>query len=360
MSHHVPNAENTRPGLESSYYAVESAPHYDGFVPTDENPSPWAAAMEAPIAMPDDERAALWDEAEWLVRGEVEEVLAAVLAAVKKCLGQRYDAEDGGTAAARTPVRGGAWGDDEEGLGFQAVVGPCALRALQLRGLSFAKLNRGAPVEALWAGGAEASSPIDELLLLKNKLAQAATALEARDATPQEGGVTLQRALKSVMQCMVLLPDIVSALTRPAPPARPDKWGALRLRPLLRPPLPADVSVHACVCGSPPRLWVSAYLLKPAEGGGGGGGGGSGSGSGGGAKAAAGERERRGAARPKEEPPEVVEAHHASAELEGLAASIAELERCVELCRGVRSKLKPLCELLGEDLRPDGFTPDYV
>ena len=271
MSHHVPNAENTRPGLESSYYAVESAPHYDGFVPTDENPSPWAAAMEAPIAMPDDERAALWDEAEWLVRGEVEEVLAAVLAAVKKCLGQRYDAEDGGTAVARTPVRGGAWGDDEEGLGFQAVVGPCALRALQLRGLSFAKLNRGAPVEALWAGGAEASSPIDELLLLKNKLAQAATALEARDATPQEGGVTLQRALKSVMQCMVLLPDIVSALTRPAPPARPDKWGALRLRPLLRPPLPADVSVHACVCGSPPRLWVSAYLLKPAEGGGGGG-----------------------------------------------------------------------------------------
>ena len=186
MSHHVPNAENTRPGLESSYYAVESAPHYDGFVPTDENPSPWAAAMEAPIAMPDDERAALWDEAEWLVRGEVEEVLAAVLAAVKKCLGQRYDAEDGGTAVARTPVRGGAWGDDEEGLGFQAVVGPCALRALQLRGLSFAKLNRGAPVEALWAGGAEASSPIDELLLLKNKLAQAATALEARDATPQD------------------------------------------------------------------------------------------------------------------------------------------------------------------------------
>ena len=64
------------------------------------------------------------------------------------------------TAVARTPVRGGAWGDDEEGLGFQAVVGPCALRALQLRGLSFAKLNRGAPVEALWAGGAEASSPI--------------------------------------------------------------------------------------------------------------------------------------------------------------------------------------------------------
>ena len=86
--------------------------------------------------------------------------------------------------------RGGAWGDDEEGLGFQAVVGPCALRALQLRGLSFAKLNRGAPVEALWAGGTEASSPIDELLLLKNKLAQAATALEARDATPQEGGAT--------------------------------------------------------------------------------------------------------------------------------------------------------------------------
>ena len=71
MSHHVPNAENTRPGLESSYYAVESAPHYDGFVPTDENPSPWAAAMEAPIAMPDDEREALWDEAEWLVRGGV-------------------------------------------------------------------------------------------------------------------------------------------------------------------------------------------------------------------------------------------------------------------------------------------------
>ena len=56
----------------------------------------------------------------------------------------------------------------------------------------------------------------------------------------------------------------------------------------------------------------------------------------------------------------MVEAHHASAELEGLAASIAELERCVELCRGVRSKLKPLCELLGEDLRPDGYTPDYV
>ena len=25
-----------------------------------------------------------------------------------------------------------------------------------------------------------------------------------------------------------------------------------------------------------------------------------------------------------------------------------------------RSKLKPLCELLGEDLRPDGYTPDYV
>ena len=151
---------------------------------------------------------------------------------------------------------------------------PVQLRALQLRGLSFAKLNRGAPVEAL--GRAAPRRRRRSTSCCCSRTSWRRRRRRSRRATPpQEGGVTRAQERDAVHGTAA---RHVSALTRPSPPP-PGQVGALRLRLPLRPPLPADVSVHACVC-PPPRLWVSAYLLKPAEGGGGGGGGG-GSGSGG-------------------------------------------------------------------------------
>ena len=83
------------------------------------------------------------------------------------------------------------------------------------------------------------------------------------------------------------------------------------------PPAPEALQLGATVWAGPARVVLSAYLLhRPSD-----------------AKAA-------------EEPPLVAEARHATAPLPRLDSTLAQLDRALELCRGLRAKLQPLAEMM--------------
>jgi hypothetical protein len=152
-------------------------------------------------------------------------------------------------------VRGGS---EEEGLLLAAVVGATSVHALRVQLDAFTKWNAGAGYSGMLLGGQRASLQLAELVLVHHRVSQALGALD--------GGARSLRAMRSrVASVATLLADCVRTLTLLPPPSAPSAL-ASTLTSMMEPEVPPHALLDMRIAGSPPRLLLSAYLLKPADG----------------------------------------------------------------------------------------------
>lgn len=259
-------------------------------------------------ATPEAERqleiASLRAELAWILSTECPAVFARIAALLEGCLAQLQDAS--ATSNRNEPLRG----ESQDGaLRFALTLGPRDLQALQVQ-LSLAKWNRGQPWKASLAGGRRASLVLPQLLTLHNKLGQAMAALS-------DGHATLPAAQAVLDQLLLQIPDALGSVVKPPNQGQGGLQPSARAKLLTEqmspePPAP-ELLIDLTLWASPARLLLSAYLLR-AEG------------------AAA-------------EEPAALETRHASVPLPALDRTFEQLERAVELCRGLRAKLQTLQEM---------------
>ena len=259
-------------------------------------------------ATPEAERqleiAALRAELSWVLSTECPAIFARIAALLEGCLAQLQDAS--ATSNRNEPLRG----ESQDGaLRFALTLGPRDLQALQVQ-LSLTKWNRGVPWKASLAGGRRASVVLPQLLTLHNKLGQAM-------ATIADGHATLPAAEAVLDRLLLQIPDALGSVVKPPNQGQGGVQPSTRAKLLTgqmspEPPAP-ELLIDLTLWASPARLLLSAYLLRP-----------------------------EGAAA---EEPVALETRHASVPLPALDRTFEQLERAVELCRGLRAKLQTLQEM---------------
>lgn len=234
----------------------------------------------------------------WLLTSECAVVLEHVHAVLHACA--KAVGEPDGTRA--QPLRAGA--EDEDGVRFAAATSGCSLDAMSLQ-LKLAKWNRGAPFRAVLSP--QARLPLPPLVAMRNKLAQSLTLLAVHRPN-------LQAVHAMVLRLVGLLADVLRGFSQQSEPDEQlnDK---IALHSFLQPQPPSDVRFDATLCGASPRLWISAYVLRISQ-------------------PTSADGTASGAAA------QVLEEKHASVGLEGVAASLLDVERALQDLRALNLKLK--------------------
>ncbi len=236
------------------------------------------AAHQCAEAEADLEAQTLRREIQWLISTECKAVFARVRQLLKDVSISLHEASFGRSPPLRCVSRQPVTSDDEEPLVVSAVVGSTALHALRIQ-LSLPRWNRDMPYSALQQ---RTSVPLPALVTMRNRVAQATAALGQGHATLATARATIQQVLaliSSAAHAITLVPQPADVATPPAAgvqsqPSSSSVPGGLvnassvaaALHEQLQPPPPADLVIDVSTAGRPPRLYVSASVVRAADG----------------------------------------------------------------------------------------------
>lgn len=200
-----------------------------------------------------EEGAALAAEIEWALSTECGPTLARVRKLMLPSLAPPMgESPPNGFAA---PVR---CGKEEDGLMVAAVVSASALHAMRVQvelPKWFGTGSNGVPYSAVLSGGQRVSVQLPTLLGVQNRVAQALGLLGRNYRT-------LRTAHEATARLVEQLSEALYAITLRPPPAQQPSSLAPTISALLQPAPPPGLLLDVCVCGRPPRLYFSAYLMR--------------------------------------------------------------------------------------------------
>ena len=226
------------------------------------------------------EAEALRREIQWLLSTECKRVFARIRQLLLGVSISLHEASTGRSAPLRCKSREPATSSEDEPLLLTAVVGSTALTALRIH-LTLPRWNQDMPYSALLG---RMSVPLPALVTMQNRVAQAIASLGVGHATLPTARTSLQQVLaliSSAMNAVTLVPPPTDmAVTPPAilsttgqPPSLSSPPGSLgtssvatALREQLHPPPPADLVIDVRAAGRPPRLYVSATVVRASDG----------------------------------------------------------------------------------------------
>ena len=131
---------------------------------------------------------------------------------------------------------------------------------------------------------------------------------------------TVEVARAQLTQLYRLLSDASRDVTNRAPPALPSPASA-SICEKLHPAPPADLQIDVSICGSPPQLHCSAFVMRPAS----------------------------GANGPTDDSTAVVESRHVALDQHELVARVDEVGEAAALCHALLAKAAAAAELLEVD-----------
>jgi hypothetical protein len=226
------------------------------------------------------EAEALRREIQWLLSTECKRVFARIRQLLLGVSISLHEASSGRSAPLHCKSREPATSSEDEPLLLTAVVGSTALTALRIH-LTLPRWNQDMPYSALLG---RMSVPLPALVTMQNRVAQAIASLGVGHATLPTARTSLQQVLaliSSAMNAVTLVPPPTDmAVTPPAalsttgqPPSLSSPPGSLgtssvatALREQLQPPPPADLVIDVSPAGRPPRLYVSATVVRASDG----------------------------------------------------------------------------------------------
>ena len=174
------------------------------------------------------------------------------------------------SAAKSIPIR---CGSDDDGLLATVVISATSIHAMRMK-LTVAKWNHDEAYSALLGGGQKLSIPLPSLVTVKNRVAQAVAALG-------RGYGDLGTAHTVMQQALICITDAINAVHLALPPVKPTNAPpgvafasaglhgqapsslSAQLREMLQPPPPDDLTIDVCAAGNPPRLFVTAIIMRP-------------------------------------------------------------------------------------------------
>ena len=226
------------------------------------------------------EAEALRREIQWLLSTECKRVFARIRQLLLGVSISLHEASSGRSAPLHCKSREPATSSEDEPLLLTAVVGSTALTALRIH-LTLPRWNQDMPYSALLG---RMSVPLPALVTMQNRVAQAIASLGVGHASLPTARTSLQQVLaliSSAMNAVTLVPPPTDmAVTPPAilsttgqPPSLSSPPGSLgtssvatALREQLQPPPPADLVIDVSAAGRPPRLYVSATVVRASDG----------------------------------------------------------------------------------------------
>lgn len=194
----------------------------------------------------------VWAEITWLLDTECTAVFERLRVLLRDCSIALLEADEQTGAPLRC-------GSDDEGLMVAAVLGASELTAMRIQ-LTLPKQDL--PYSAMLAGGQKFSLPLPALVTMKNRVAQAIAALN-------QGHASLKIALATVRQVLSLVSDAIAAIALRSPPEHTPRQVssiAPTLTAQMQPAPPSNLTLDIFVAGSPPRVYFSATMLRPADG----------------------------------------------------------------------------------------------
>ena len=230
------------------------------------------------------EAEALRREIQWLLSTECKRVFARIRQLLLGVSISLHEASSGRSAPLHCKSREPATSSEDEPLLLTAVVGSTALTALRIH-LTLPRWNQDMPYSALLG---RMSVPLPALVTMQNRVAQAIASLGVGHATLPTARTSLQQVLaliSSAVNAVTLVPpptdmavtppaaSLVTPSTTGQPPSLSSPPGSLgtssvatALREQLHPPPPADLVIDVRAAGRPPRLYVSATVVRASDG----------------------------------------------------------------------------------------------
>ena len=142
-----------------------------------------------------------------------------------------------------------------------AVIGASAVHAMRIQ-LTLPKWNNEQPYAAMLAGGQRTSLPLPELVFMRNRVAQASTALG-------RGHANMATACETLQQVLRFASDAVNVIALRPPPGGQDGNGhgspsaaSSALCEALQPQPPEDLAIDVFAAGNPPQFHFSAYITR--------------------------------------------------------------------------------------------------
>ena len=245
----------------------------------------WAVASTS-------ESDALRSEIEWLLQNECKAVVNRIRRLLKDVAISFHEAAALRGAPLRcmpADVSPGSSQLDEEPLLANLMLGASAVHAMRIQ-VALPKWNRDTPYSAMLAVSQQTTVPLPALVTMQNRVAQATAALGQGHASLPVARSTLQLVMAHLSEAVhaVALASppadaattLTSAALPPPPPLavqqQPPKVPGQAIvapssvadafRDKLQPPPPADLVVDASAAGRPARLYLSATIVRPADG----------------------------------------------------------------------------------------------